>query len=83
MKHHSCVTYEAKTSTSISTPTRSPKVQPTTNKMVMIRKTLTAEQSNLIKDLIVRWVCGDFRPISIIDDEGLRELLFYNLMKIK
>jgi hypothetical protein len=51
--------------------------------MVMIRKTLTAEQSNLIKDLIVRWVCGDIRPISIIDDEGLRELLFYNLMKIK
>jgi hypothetical protein len=43
--------------------------------MVMIRKTLTAEQSNLIKDLIVRWVCGDIRPISIIDDEGLRVLI--------
>jgi len=75
MKHHSCVTYEIKTSTSTSTPTRSPKVQPTIDKMVMIRKTLTAEQSNLIKDLIVRWVCGDIRPISIIDDEGLRALI--------
>jgi hypothetical protein len=73
MKRHSCVTYEAKAST--STPTRSPKGQQTIDKMVVIRKTLTTEQSNLIKDLTVRWVCGDIRPISIIDDEGLRALI--------
>jgi hypothetical protein len=68
MKYHSCVTYEAKTSTSLSMPTRSPKVQSTIDKMVMIGKTLTAEQSNLIKDLIVRWVCGrDLRRTPIPD----------------
>jgi hypothetical protein len=64
----------AKTSTSLSMPTRSPKVQSTIDKMVMIGKTLTAEQSNLIKDLIVRWVCGrDLRrtPIPDYDSDGV------------
>ncbi len=43
--------------------------------MVTIRKILTAEQSNLIKNLIVQWVCGDIHPTSIIDDEGLQAFI--------
>ncbi len=27
-----------------------------------------------IKDLCVRWICGDIRPFSIVEDSGLRNL---------
>ncbi|CAF3371837.1 unnamed protein product [Rotaria sp. Silwood2] len=42
---------------------------------MLIRKTLSNEQSKVIKDLMVRWVCSDNRPFSIIDDNGLRALI--------
>ncbi|CAF4527474.1 unnamed protein product [Rotaria sp. Silwood2] len=76
MKSHSCVAFEMKSNTSTTKSTTiSTSTQPTIDKIVLIRKTLTTGQSNVIKDLIVRWVCGDIRPLSIIDDSGLRVLI--------
>ncbi|CAF1416101.1 unnamed protein product [Rotaria magnacalcarata] len=76
MKSHSCVAFEIKSNTSTTKSTTiSTSTQPTIDKMVLIRKTLTTGQSNVIKDLIARWVCGDIRPLSIIDDSGLRVLI--------
>jgi hypothetical protein len=65
MKQHPCViTGNMKTST-----------QTPIDKMMLIRKTLSDEQSKVIKDLIVRWICSDIRPFCIIDDDGLRALI--------
>ncbi|CAF1993261.1 unnamed protein product [Rotaria magnacalcarata] len=76
MKSHSCVAFEIKTNTfATNSTTISTSTQPRIDKMVLIRKTLTTGQSSVIKDLIVRWVCGDILPLSIIDDSGLRVLI--------
>ncbi|CAF3556103.1 unnamed protein product [Rotaria socialis] len=76
MKSHSCVAFEIKTNTfATNSTTISTSTQPRIDKMVLIRKTLTTGQSNVIKDLIVRWVCGDILPLSIIDDSGLQVLI--------
>ena len=65
LKQHSCVIdADMKVST-----------QTSIDKMMLVRKKLSDEQSKVIKDLIVWWVCGDIRPFSIIDDHGLRELI--------
>jgi hypothetical protein len=64
MKQHPCTYNNIKIST-----------QTPIDKMMLVRKTLTNEQSKVIKDLIVRWVSGDIRPFSIIDDGGLRALV--------
>jgi len=65
LKQHECVII-ANTKTSTQTPI---------DKVFLIRKTLTDEQSKAIKDLIARWICTDIRPFSIIDDDGLRALI--------
>ncbi|CAF4106232.1 unnamed protein product, partial [Rotaria sordida] len=65
MKQHPCIiTDNMKTST-----------QTPIDKVMLIRKKLSDEQSKVIKDLIVRWICSDIRPFSIIDDDGLRALI--------
>ena len=63
LKQHSCV---IDADTKVSTQT-------SIDKMMLVRKKLSDEQSEVIRDLIVCWVCGDIRPFSIIDDNGLRE----------
>jgi hypothetical protein len=45
------------------------------DKMMLVRKTLSDEQSKAIKDLIVCWICSDICPCCIIDDDGLRALI--------
>ncbi|CAF1295325.1 unnamed protein product [Rotaria sp. Silwood1] len=40
-----------------------------------INVTLTAEQSKIIKDLIVCWICNDICPVFITEDNGLRGLV--------
>jgi hypothetical protein len=69
MKQHPCLIDCMKTST------QSQVKQTSIDKIMKTRKTLTSEQTNVIKDLIVRWVCSDIRPVSIIEDDGLRALI--------
>ena len=65
MKQHSCVIdADMKVST-----------QTSIDKMMLVRKKLNDEQSKVIKNLIVCWICGNIRPFSIIDDHGVRELI--------
>ncbi|CAF4748519.1 unnamed protein product, partial [Rotaria sp. Silwood2] len=70
MKQHPCVTDLI--TQSISSSKDVSMTQTTIEKTMVIRKTLTIEQSKTIKDLIVRWICSDIRPVSVIEDDGLR-----------
>ena len=46
-------------------------IQITIEKVMIVRKTLTVEQSKTINDLIVRWICNDIRPLKMMDFEQL------------
>ncbi|CAF4547775.1 unnamed protein product, partial [Rotaria sp. Silwood2] len=59
------------TSSSSSTST----TQATLNKMGFIKHVdFTENDITKVKDLSVKWVCGDIRPFSILDDSGFRNL---------
>ncbi|CAF2133189.1 unnamed protein product [Rotaria magnacalcarata] len=49
--------------------------QTTVEQVFTIQKTLTNDQSNIVKDLIADLICTDIRPFSIIEDNGLRLLI--------
>ncbi|CAF3851884.1 unnamed protein product [Rotaria magnacalcarata] len=69
LKQHSCVLNQDK-----SSRTNSMK-QTTVEQVLTVQKTLTDDQSNVVKDLIAGWICTDIRPFSIIEDNGLRLLI--------
>ena len=73
MKQHSCVIDLKTQSTSSSKDVAMTQI--TIEKVMVVRKTLTVEQSKTIKDLIVRWICNDILPVSIIEDDELRALI--------
>ena len=73
MKQHPCVIDLKTRSTSSSKDVAMTQI--TIEKVMIVRKTLTVEQSKTIKDLIVRWIYNDIRPVSIIEDDGLRALI--------
>jgi hypothetical protein len=67
--HHSCVSNLAQISTTSSMK------QTTIEQSLTIHKSLTADQSTTVKDLISRWICTNIRPFSIIEDDGLKQLI--------
>jgi hypothetical protein len=49
--------------------------QLTLNKTIVKQKVkLSTKEQNELKDLYAKWVCGDIRPYSIVEDKGFEEL---------
>jgi hypothetical protein len=45
------------------------------NKTVVKQKVkLSSKEQKELKDLDAKWICGDIRPYSIVEDKGFEEL---------
>lgn len=83
MNDHSCV--KNLSNAKIIPPTTSPG-QMNLNNMLNSYKQIKLDQNELttVKNLACSWICEDMRPFTIVEDEGLRNLLqeFINLGEI-
>ncbi|CAF4163573.1 unnamed protein product, partial [Rotaria sordida] len=68
-------TITTSSSSSSFTSSSTPSTQTTLNQMDFTKQVkFTENDITKMKDLSVKWVCGDIRPFSILDDIGFRNL---------